>query len=361
MVANQILQATVDKYAQATGVSCSVFDTAGKPLAFAGEKLPLSEKEVAEFHQSGQIEAQAHSCLLRRGQDEPDSDYIVAIGKGFERQRAVVDLLAYQIDSLAVAYREKFDQDNFIKNLLLDNLLLIDIYNRAKKLRIALSVPRAVLVLESKGKDSGALYEMVRQIFSGQTKDFITNVEEEHLVVVHEITDPRQMEEELYELAADLEDRLQKAAMPVCIGIGGQVGEIREVSKSYKEAKLALDVRRIFYDDESIVSYERLGIGRLIYQLPMSLCHMFISEVIQGRSASEFDSETLLTIEKFFENSLNVSETSRQLFIHRNTLVYRLDKLQKMTGLDLRTFDDAITFKIAMMVAKYMEHMEKSI
>ena len=121
---------------------------------------------------------------------------------------------------------------------------------------------------------------------------------------------------------------------------------------------MALDVGKIFYASENIVAYSRLGIGRLIYQLPIPLCKMFIKEIFADVSPDDFDEETLETIAKFFENNLNVSETSRQLFIHRNTLVYRLDKLDRATGLDLRVFDDAITFQIALMVVKYMKYME---
>jgi carbohydrate diacid regulator len=142
------------------------------------------------------------------------------------------------------------------------------------------------------------------------------------------------------------------------VSYGTIVNEIREVSRSYKEAKMALDVGKIFFDERNVIAYSELGIGRLIYQLPIPLCKMFIKEIFDGKSPDDFDEETIMTINKFFENSLNVSETSRQLYIHRNTLVYRLDKLQKTTGLDLRVFEDAITFKIALMVVKYMKYME---
>ena len=142
------------------------------------------------------------------------------------------------------------------------------------------------------------------------------------------------------------------------IAYGTVVHDIKEVSKSYKEAKLALDVGKIFFSERNVIAYSALGIGRLIYQLPIPLCKMFIREIFEGKSPDDFDEETLATINKFFENNLNVSETSRQLYIHRNTLVYRLDKLQKSTGLDLRVFEDAITFKIALMVVKYMKYME---
>ena len=123
---------------------------------------------------------------------------------------------------------------------------------------------------------------------------------------------------------------------------------------------MALDVGKIFYSHKKVIAYGNLGIGRLIYQLPLPLCKMFIKEIFDDKTPDDFDEETLTTINKFFENNLNVSETSRQLYIHRNTLVYRLDKLQKSTGLDLRVFEDAITFKIALMVVKYMNYMEKN-
>jgi carbohydrate diacid regulator len=149
-----------------------------------------------------------------------------------------------------------------------------------------------------------------------------------------------------------------EAMTKVHVAFGTIVNEIKDVSRSYKEAKMALDVGKIFYSDRNVMAYSNLGIGRLIYQLPMPLCKMFIKEIFDGKSPDEFDEETLTTINKFFENNLNVSETSRQLYIHRNTLVYRLDKLQKSTNLDLRVFEDAITFKIALMVVKYMKYME---
>ena len=267
-------------------------------------------------------------------------------------------LAAFQIQNLLVAYKERFDKDNFIKNLLLDNLLLVDIYNRAKKLHIETSVKRVVYIIETKyEKDTNAL-ETVRSIFAGKTKDFITAVDEKNIILVKEVK-PGETYEDLEKTANTILDMLNTEAMTkVHVAFGTVVGEIKEVSRSYKEAKMALDVGKIFYSDKNVVAYNRLGIGRLIYQLPIPLCKMFIKEIFDGKSPDEFDEETLTTINKFFENSLNVSETSRQLYIHRNTLVYRLDKLQKSTGLDLRVFEDAITFKIALMVVKYMKYME---
>ncbi len=268
-------------------------------------------------------------------------------------------IAAFQIQNLLIAYKERYDKDNFIKNLLLDNLLLVDIYNRAKKLHIDTEARRVVYIIETKNeKDANAL-ETVRSLFSGKTKDFITAVDEKNIILVKEVK-PNETYEDLNKTAKVILDMLNTEAMTkVHVAYGTIVSEIKDVSRSYKEAKMALDVGKIFYSGRNVVAYNNLGIGRLIYQLPMPLCKMFIKEIFEGKSPDDFDEETLATINKFFENNLNVSETSRQLYIHRNTLVYRLDKLQKNTNLDLRVFEDAITFKIALMVVKYMKYMEQ--
>ncbi len=209
----------------------------------------------------------------------------------------------------------------------------------------------------SNEKDVNAL-ETVRSLFATKTKDFITAVDEKNIILVKEVETARRYEE-LEKTANTILDMLNTEAMTkVHVALRHHCHDIKEVSRSYKEAKMALDVGKIFYSNKNVVAYNNLGIGRLIYQLPHSAVPMFIKEIFDGKSPDEFDEETLTTINKFFENSLNVSETSRQLYIHRNTLVYRLDKLQKSTGLDLRVFEDAITFKIALMVVKYMKYME---
>ena len=237
-------------------------------------------------------------------------------------------------------------------------MLLVDIYSRAKKLHIETSARRIVFLIETeREKDTNAL-ETIKGLFTGKSKDFITAVDEKNIILVKELSE-NQTYSDMDKIAKTLLDMLNAEAMAkVNIAYGTIVNDIKEVSKSYKEAKLALDVGKIFYSDKNVIAYNSLGIGRLIYQLPIPLCKMFIKEIFGGKSPDEFDEETLSTINKFFENSLNVSETSRQLYIHRNTLVYRLDKLQKTTNLDLRVFDDAITFKIALMVVKYMKYME---
>lgn len=358
MISNQILQNTIEGLKAIARIDLCVMDTEGKVLASTFPNADEHESAVLAF-----VESPADSQVVQGHQffkvmDEHQLEYIL-IAKGESDDVYMVGKIAtFQVQNLLVAYKERFDKDNFIKNLLLDNLLLVDIYNRAKKLHIDTDVRRAVFIIETKHeKDNNAL-ETVRSLFSTKTKDFITAVDEKNIILVKELR-PNESYEDLSKTAKVILDMLNTEAMTkVHVSYGTIVNEIKEVSRSYKEAKMALDVGKIFYSSKNVVAYNNLGIGRLIYQLPIPLCKMFIKEVFDGKSPDDYDDETLSTINKFFENSLNVSETSRQLYIHRNTLVYRLDKLQKSTGLDLRIFEDAITFKIALMVVKYMKYME---
>ena len=359
MITNQILLNTIEGLKGISRVDFCIFDTEEKVLASTFEDSQMFEGSVRSF-----VESQAESQVIQGYQffkifDEQQLEYILLVEGDSENSYMIGKMAAFQIQNLLVAYKERFDKDNFIKNLLLDNLLLVDIYNRAKKLHIDTEVKRVIFIIETSHEKDSAALDNVRVLLGGRPKDIITAVDERNIIVVKELS-PKDGSRELDRMAKEMLATLKEESGDehIHIAYGTVVNDIKEVSKSYKEAKLALDVGKIFFDEKDIVAYSTLGIGRLIYQLPLPLCKMFIREIFEGKSPDEFDEETLATINKFFENSLNVSETSRQLYIHRNTLVYRLDKLQKSTGLDLRVFEDAITFKIALMVVKYMKYME---
>lgn len=360
MISNQILQSTIDGLKGITRIDICVMDTEGKVLATTIENAEQYENAVLAFVSSPADSQAIQGYQFFKVFDEHQLEYVILAKGDSEDVFMIGKIASFQIQNLLVAYKERYDKDNFIKNLLLDNLLLVDIYNRAKKLHIDTEARRVVYIIETKNeKDANAL-ETVRSLFSGKTKDFITAVDEKNIILVKEVKQ-NESYEDLNKTAKVILDMLNTEAMTkVHVAFGTIVNEIKDVSRSYKEAKMALDVGKIFYSGRNVVAYNNLGIGRLIYQLPMPLCKMFIREIFEGKSPDDFDEETLTTINKFFENSLNVSETSRQLYIHRNTLVYRLDKLQKSTNLDLRVFEDAITFKIALMVVKYMKYMEQS-
>lgn len=358
MISNQILQDTIDGLKNITRTDLCVLDTEGKILASTFKDVDDCEEAVLAF-----VDSPAESQAIRDYQffkvfDDNQLEHILLAKGETDDTYMVGKIAAFQIQNLLVAYKERFDKDNFIKNLLLDNLLLVDIYNRAKKLHIEIDVPRAVFIIETNREKDGNELERVRSIFRGKNHDFVTAVDEKNIIVVRELLEGEGYAE-LNKSAEAIRSLFVGSGNPdVHIAYGSIVKEIKEVSRSYKEARMALDVGKIFFEDKDIIAYAALGIGRLIYQLPIPLCKMFIKEIFGGRSPDDFDEETLVTINKFFENNLNVSETSRQLYIHRNTLVYRLDKLQKSTGLDLRIFEDAITFKIALMVVQYMKYME---
>lgn len=358
MISNQILQSTLDGLRAITRTELCVCDTEGKVVATTFDEAGDYELAVGSF-----VSSPAESQVIQGFQffkifDENQLEYIL-LAKGTGEDVYMQGKMAvFHISGLLVAYKERFDRDNFVKNLLLDNLLLVDIYNRAKKLHIDINARRTVYVIETPQENDSAALECTKEFFSAKSKDFVTAVDEKMIIIVKELR-PEEGYEELEKTGLALYTALNDSGvLGTHVAYGTVVGEIKEVSRSYKEAKMALDVGKIFYAEKNVVAYNNLGIGRLIYQLPISLCRMFIKEIFDGKSPSNMDEETLVTINKFFENNLNVSETSRQLYIHRNTLVYRLDKLQKSTGLDLRVFDDAITFKIALMVVKYMNYIE---
>ena len=328
MISNQVLQNTLDGLKSISRTDFYITDMEGKVMASTFSENVCAQEEVLAFANS-----QADSQVIKGYQffkiyDDHQLEYVLVINSAGDDVYTLGKLVVFQIQGLLTAYKERFNKDNFIKNLLLDNLLLVDIHNRAKKLHIEVDVRRVVFILETnQDKDYGSL-ENIKNLLGGKTGDFVTAVDEKSIIIVKELT------------VTDNYPQVDKIANMILttlgiekdgrthIAYGTIVKELKEVSRSYKEARMALDVGKIF------------------------------REIFDGKSPDDFDEETLTTINKFFENSLNVSETSRQLYIHRNTLVYRLDKLQKSTGLDLRVFEDAITFKIALMVVKYMKYME---
>ena len=358
MISNQILQNTIDGLKGITKIDIAILDLEGNVITSTFVPSQSYESQVIAFVDSPADSQEIQENNFFKVFDDYQVEYVLLVKGESESTHMVGKIAVFQIKNLLIAYKERFDKDNFVKNLLLDNLLLVDIYNRAKKLHIDTEVRRVIYIIETRHDKENNALDSIRRLNGSNSRDFVTAVDEKSTIVVKEL-EAKDGNEELVKIAQNLKDTLiDDGEEEILIAYGTIVDDVREVSKSYKEAKLALDVGKIFFEEKDVIAYSTLGIGRLIYQLPIPLCKMFIKEIFEGKSTDEFDEETLTTINKFFENNLNVSETSRQLYIHRNTLVYRLDKLQKSTGLDLRVFEDAITFKIALMVVKYMKYME---
>lgn len=358
MITAQIIQTSIDELKVITKIDLAVYDLTGLPVAATAGQVDLEQQLITSFANSPADSQVIGAHHLLKILDDGDLSYILVATGVSEDAYMIGKIAVSQIQNLSAAYKERFDRNNFFQNLLMDNLLLVDIYNRAKKLHVEVAAPRAVFLVEAKLDKEGMVTELLKGMFSSRMGDYITAVDESNIILIKALEQDA-THEDLDDVAKTIVDLLNTEAMlNVKVAFGTVVQELRDVSKSYKEAKMALDVGKIFYAEKNVVAYSSLGIGRLIYQLPVNLCKIFISEIFGANVPIELDEETLTTIHKFFENNLNVSETSRQLFVHRNTLVYRIEKIQKSTGLDLRNFDDALTFKIALMVVNYMKYLD---
>ncbi|MBQ8910715.1 MAG: helix-turn-helix domain-containing protein [Oscillospiraceae bacterium] len=285
-------------------------------------------------------------------------EYAVFCSGDDEQAKAYCSLAYIALSDAKSFYEEKHDRGTFVKNIIMDNILSGDIYIRAKELHFATDAPRAVFLVRQSGRSDVAAVDVLASLFPDKMQDFVLSVNETDIAVIKQLSGDTSGEE-LERIAHAMEDKLRNELyVKTVIGIGTVAEHLRELSDSYKEAQTAIDVGKVFDTERSIINYENLGIGRLIYQLPTTLCDIYLTEVFKKNTIDALDQETLFTINKFFENNLNVSETSRKLFVHRNTLVYRLEKIKKLTGLDLRQFDHAIVFKVALMVRKYLSSRE---
>lgn len=358
MISNQVIQTSIDELNSITKVDLCVIDMDGITVATTFEDENITAELITNFVGSpadSQIVGGYHMLKIY---EEGELLYIL-IAKGSGTDAYMIGKIAVsQIQNLVIAYKEHFDKNNFFQNLLLDNLLLVDIYNRAKKLHIDTDVPRVVYLIEAQNDKDNIAMEMLKNLFDDQDDCYLTAVEQKNIIMIKKITKLDDYES-VQHTAQVIVDMLNSEAMLATkVAYGTIVAGLKEVSKSYKEAKMSLDVGKIFYAEKTIIAYNTLGIGRLIYQLPVNLCRIFLNEVFGDHVLDEIDDETLATVQQFLDNNLNVSETSRQLFVHRNTLVYRIEKLHQATGLDIRTFEDAMTFKIAMMVSNYLKYID---
>ena len=281
-------------------------------------------------------------------------DY-AAFARGEDEQAALVCSMAViALNGAKTYYEEKHDKATFVKNILCDNILLGDIYVRAKELHFVSEAPRAVILARQLGTPDVSAIDVISNLFPDRQNDYVLSISETDVALVKQLGDNADSRE-VYKIAQSVQEALtRELGIKTVVGVGTVVNHVRDLARAFKEAQVAIEVGKVFDTERSIINYENLGIGRLIYQLPTTLCEMFLQEVFKKNPIDALDQETLFTINKFFENNLNVSETARKLFVHRNTLVYRLEKIKKLTGLDLREFDDAITFNVALMVKKYL-------
>ena len=356
MKIQQTIQKSLDDWNRISGLDFCILDENDQIYISTGNRrLPSSEK-LAQFREDPALCISNHSCSLYKLNNAPQSNMLLIVWGSGEQTSTIGELAVCQVESLLTAYTEKTDKNSFMQNLLLNRYSQVEAFNKAARLHITPTARRAVFLVETKQhKDENAL-ATIRNIFSARTRDFITALDDSGIIVVRELQNTESYEE-LDGIACMLVDMLNTEAMTSAwVSYSNVADDIMELSDAYKEARTALEVGKIFYADKNVFGYNRLGIGRLIYQLPTQVCNMFVGEIFGEESLESIDDETLNIIRTFFENNLNLSETSRQLYVHRNTLVYRFEKLQKRFGLDIRTFEDALAFKLAMMVSDYITY-----
>ena len=355
MLSNQTLNRIITDIHKIVGTDCSVWSKEGKCLVSTcsgQEKLQANVEKFILADEGEKVTKQSAFFWIR---DDENPIYVLAFHEAMENVLVSGRLCVCQFEHLIQTTKMRTDKNQFYQNLLLDNLLLVDIINQAKKMNVATEARRVVFVIEPKEEAESLALETIRGLYATGTKDYVTSVDESHIIYIKNLEKTEDYKE-LNFIARTIVDMLNTEIMiNVRVAYGTIVGNIKDVSKSYKEAMMALDVGRVFHAEKKVFAYNELGIGRLIHQLPVSLCDMFLKEVFTEKAYAQIDKETLNTVNLFFENNLNISETARKMYLHRNTLVYRLEKIQKITGLDVRAFDDALTFKIAMMVTKHMK------
>ena len=356
-MSNRLFQSVLHQMKDAVGRTVGVIDENG--LVVACNEL----QKIGETHAGAREElAFVNGPLFYEGytyrfinSGNKNDNIVFAQGTDAEAERTVA-LLAVALSNIKKLYDEKYDRASFIKNIILDNILPSDIYIKGKELRFVAEANRVVLVIKFGAPTEMLPYEIMQSVFPDKNRDYIISISEQDIVLVKEMPQSADIMRDAEALAASIYETLttEFGARQVSIGVGGAVGNLKDLSKAYKEARIALEVGKVFDSEKNYISYENLGIGRLIYQLPTTLCDIFLEEVFKKGSLESLDHDTQATVQSFFENNLNVSETSRKLFVHRNTLVYRLEKIRRITGLDLRRFEDAVTFKVALMVKKYL-------
>ncbi|MBR3837994.1 MAG: helix-turn-helix domain-containing protein [Clostridia bacterium] len=353
-MSNRLFQSVVHQMKDAVDRTIGVVDVDGVIIACSelGRIGEVIDGVKEELYYTGETFIAA-GFLFRPVGAYGKTEYYVFVEGDDQSAKFTSNLLCISLGQIKALYDEKYDKSSFIKNIILDNILPSDIYVKSKELHVNNEAERAVYLIKFTNKGDIVPVDVIQNMFPDRNRDYVISVGENDVVLIHELAAGEW--EQAEKLARNIVDTIQgEFYLKVTVGLGTVASTLKDLARAYKEAQAAIEVGKVFDTEKNVVNYENLGIGRLIYQLPTTLCEMFLNEVFKKGALESLDRETLLTIQCFFENNLNVSETSRKLFVHRNTLVYRLEKIRKITGLDLREFEHAITFKVALMVKKYL-------
>ena len=359
MISNNTLKATLEGIKAIAKIELALYNPDGTKITSTDTVSERDEERAQGFAMSDADSQSFGETYFIKIRDKSSLVYMLSAKGASDETLTYLRLAAFQLQGMVNSDKDKFDKDNFLKNVILDNLLYVDILDRAKKFHIENEQKRIVFLIEVKDDSDNIITDILRPLHGENAGGFLFRVDEQHIVYVRNLEEG-EGDEDFDATARNILDVINTEGMQKSfISYGNPVTELKDLSRSYKEAGLAMEVGRIFHSEDYITAYDRLGIGRLIYQLPVTLCRMFLNEIFSDTKPEDLDEETIQTIKQFFADSLNISEASRNLYIHRNTLVYRLDKLQKTLGLNIRNFEDAMTLKIALMVDEYMRYIEK--
>ncbi len=354
----KLFQTLSDKYSEVLSKEVGVTDDSGIVIAHSNfQMIGRQDQQAASFAlekaQQALIDGKLYNKVILKNKIE----FITFIQADDLQDSKFLELFTLNILNLKSYYDEKYDKNTFVKNIVVENILPGDILVKSKELHIDYNAMRVVYLINATSDKDIHVHEIIESLFPNKGKDFVVVIDDDNVVLVKEVKNKDDYKE-VYKLARVIVDTLNSELMvKAYIGIGTIIDNLKDITRSYKEAQMSMIIGNIFSGDKNIFDYNNLGMGRLIYHIPTTLCQLFLDEVFKDNSADSLDNETMLTIQKFFENNLNVSETARQLYIHRNTLVYRLEKIKRLTGLELTSFDDAVIFKVAILVKKYLANI----
>lgn len=358
----KLFQTLSDKYSEIIGKEIGVTDENGIIIAHSNFQMigQLDENAVQALNDTKDV-VLIGDKIYKKTIIKNRVEFVTFLQSDDNNDTKFLELFTLNILNLKSYYDDKYDKNTFIKNIIVENILPGDILIRAKELHIDYNTYRVAILITAKSEKDFHIHEIIESLFPNKNKDYVVVIDNDTVALIKEVKNKDDYKE-TYKLAKVIVDTLNSELMVrATVGVGTIVGNVKDLVKSYKEAQMSLIIGSIFENEKNIYDYNNLGIGRLIYHIPTSLCQLFLDEVFKDNSADSLDSETMLTIQKFFENNLNVSETARQLYIHRNTLVYRLEKIKRITGLELTSFDDAVIFKVAVLVKRFLGSMSKDI
>ena len=371
-MANKVFQNMLGKYKNIIGREIGIIDENGNIVACTDNgKIGKSREHIChemKFYKNKEEylkDGYTYKYIERDSNSAQDSDsaaeYILFLFGEDAEALKMISLLAISFGNFDNLHDEQFNKLSFMKNMILDNILPSDIFLKAKEFNFNENVGRIVYLIKFPSQiiqhDINPP-DIMQSMFPDKNKDFIVSLDEKDIALIREVKPENILHNKIEDIEKVAKEIVSTASSEfftkVVVGIGSPVTEIKDLSRSFKEAQIALEVGKVFDNEKEVINYKNLGIGRIIHQLPTTLCEVFLQEVFRTGALESLDRESLMTIQSFFENNLNVSETSRRLFVHRNTLVYRLEKIKKLTGLDLREFEHAIVFRVALMVKKYL-------